>query len=67
MTESPEIRGGATEFEAAVVAVILDRIAREEKAAAERRTEQTPVLSAWVRAVRPDPPEHPLDMRRPVW
>ena len=67
MTESIEIRGRASEFEAAVIAVVLDRIAQDEKAAADRRSKSSPVLPAWVRVVRDDEPSHPLDTNGPTW
>lgn len=51
MSESPiEIRGGAGEFEAAVIGIVLDHLAREEAAARARATENFSGLSAWVRA-----------------
>lgn len=49
-----EIRGGADEFEAAVVAVVLDRIAREEEAARRGHAGRKPGLPAWVRAIMPE-------------
>lgn len=49
-----EIKGGATEFEAAVIAVVLDRIARDEAAARQGVGRRKPGLSAWVRAVMPE-------------
>lgn len=66
MNDGVEIRGGASEFEAAVIAVVLDRIAQDEKTAAERSSRNPPVLPAWVRAVRPADPAHPLDTTRPM-
>ncbi len=67
MTEGIEIRGGASEFEAAVIAVVLDRIAQDEKAATERNSKSSPVLPSWVRVVRDDKPSHPLDTNGPTW
>jgi hypothetical protein len=64
MTDKIEIKGGAGEFEAAVIAVVLDRIAREETAARQRRGGRKPGLSAWVRAVQHDDPGAP---RQEVW
>lgn len=66
MTDGIEIRGGASEFEAAVIAVVLDRIAQDEEAAAERRARSPHMLPAWVRAMRDDQPAHPLDTNGPV-
>lgn len=48
-----EIKGGATEVEAAVIAVVLDRIARDEAVARQGLGRRKPGLSAWVRAVMP--------------
>lgn len=58
MTSGIEIRGGAGEFEAAVIAVVLDRIAQEEAAARQGRGRPHPGLPAWVRVIRDwdDPP-----------
>ena len=67
MVERIEIKGGASEFEAAVVAVVLDRIAQEEKAAKEGRS-PTPgdrFLSPWVRAVHDYGPGLPREAVRP--
>lgn len=64
MTESMEIKGGAGEFEAAIIAVVLDRIAREESAAREVKSFRESRLSAWVRAIRPQDPKAP---RENVW
>lgn len=59
MVEGVHIKGGAGEFEAAVIAVVLDQIAREEKAASQGRKSVPDgrFLSAWVRAalVNEDP------------
>jgi len=59
-----EIKGGAGEFEAAVIAVVLDRIAREEEAARRGVGGRQPGLSAWVRALTH---EDPLRPREQVW
>jgi len=54
MTDQPfAIKGGADQFEAAVIAVVLDRIEAEERAAGQRIAERSGRLSAWVRAVDP--------------
>jgi hypothetical protein len=65
MVEGIEIRGGAGEFEAAVIAVVLDRIAEEERAAREGPRNESPALSAWVRAGQPEEPNVPLQIIRP--
>ncbi|MFO7298620.1 MAG: hypothetical protein DIU67_000320 [Actinomycetes bacterium] len=44
------IRGGATEFEAAVIAIVIDHLSREE-AAARQGGRPDPRLPAWVRAM----------------
>lgn len=64
MTRDIEIQGGAGEFEAAVIAVVLDRIAREEEAARRGVGRPQPGLSAWVRALLPEQPDRP---RETVW
>jgi hypothetical protein len=64
MTEGIEIRGGAGEFEAAVIAVVLDRIAEEERAARLGREDDSS-MSAWMLAERPEQPNLPLDIVRP--
>ncbi len=61
----PEIRGGADEFEAAVIAVVLDQISRDEKARSTRRPDRSSSLPAWVRITRPDESQHPFDTPRP--
>lgn len=63
MIERFDIKGGAGEFEAAVIAVVLDHIAFEEKARKAGRDANNNQLSAWVRAledprgVAPAPPK----------
>lgn len=61
MNDGVRIKGGATEFEAAVIAVVLDQIQRDEKAARARAADPKPTIPAWVRAVRPDESQLPLD------
>lgn len=53
MISDIEIKGGADEFEAAVIAVVIDRIAREEEAARRGVGTRKPGLPAWVRAIMP--------------
>lgn len=66
MAEISEIRGGAGEFEAAVIAVVLDQLARDEVAA--RQGAGSPRsgsgLPAWVRALTQ---ETPTTRSVPVW
>ncbi len=49
-----EIKGGAGEFEAAVIAVVLDRIATEAKARSSRDPHADSRVPSWVRAIDPD-------------
>lgn len=64
MSDRIEIRGGAGEFDAAVIAVVIDRITREEVAARQSRGARKPGLSAWVRALYQEQPGKP---REQVW
>jgi hypothetical protein len=59
-----EIKGGAGEFEATVIAVVIDRISREEEAARQGRGRGEPGMSAWVRAIAHEDPRLPRDQ---VW
>lgn len=61
MTENIRIKGGATEFEAAVIAVVLDQIELEAREAKRRAAEVKPTLSPWVSAVRSTDSEQPFD------
>lgn len=65
MNADLKIKGGAGEFEAAVVAVVLDRVAREETAARQSRGEPKTGLPAWVRAIQRGEPTTPRDVLRP--
>lgn len=65
MIEGIEIKGGAGEFEAAVVAVVIDRITRDETAASRFRGGRGPGLPAWVRAMSPEDPRSPREIVRP--
>lgn len=62
-----EIKGGASEFEAAVIAVVLDHLAVEEKARKSRLDGNGNQLSAWVKALKdqsgmaPGPPGKRID------
>lgn len=46
-----EIKGGAGEFEAAVIAVVLDHLAVEDKARKSGRASNDNQLPAWVKAL----------------
>jgi len=61
MDSGIEIKGGAGEFEATVIAVVIDRVAREEEAARQGRGKGDPGLSAWVRAIAHDDPRLPTE------
>ena len=61
MTDGIHIKGGAGEFEAAVIAVVLDQIAVEEKHIQESRPEPNIGVSRWMRAIHPEEPDSPLD------
>ena len=67
MVERIKIQGRPSEFEAAVIAVVLDRITGEERAAKQRRS-PTPgdrFLPPWVRAVHNYGPGLPRETPRP--
>ncbi|HEY4606851.1 MAG TPA: hypothetical protein VIH55_04305 [Acidimicrobiia bacterium] len=67
MFEGIEIKGGAGEFEVAVIAVVLDRIAEEERAAREGPRHDSS-LTAWQQAGRHEEPNFPREIilpRRP--
>jgi hypothetical protein len=66
MIEGVEIRGRAGEVEAAVIAVVLDRIAEEERLARKGPPPNSRVLSPWMLAGRPEEPNMPRDLLRPV-
>lgn len=59
------IKGGASEFEAAVIAVVLDHVAAEEKARAAGRDRNGNRVPAWVRALSPDTYPSRFDQPRP--
>ncbi len=65
MVEGLEIKGGADEFEAAVIAVVLDQIARDEKGVREGRPDPSPGLPAWVRVLSPEEPNMPREVVTP--
>ena len=66
MIEGVEIRGGAGKFEAAVIAVVLDRIAEEERAARHGPRRDSRTLPAWMLAGRPEEPNVPRELLRPI-
>ncbi|MET0566246.1 MAG: hypothetical protein ABW021_07380 [Acidimicrobiia bacterium] len=65
MIRDIEIRGGAGEFEAALIAVVLDRIDEEEQAASQAPKDGSRPLPVWMLAERPEEPNMPRDIPRP--
>jgi len=65
MVEGIRIKGGAGEFEAALIAVVLDHITREEDAMRRTPPGGTRALPAWIRADLNDEPEIPLELVDP--
>ena len=65
MIEGIEIKGGASEFEAAVIGVVLDRISEEERAARQGPARDSRTLSLWMLADRPEEPNLPGEILRP--
>lgn len=59
-----EIRGGAGEFEAAVIAVLIDHLEREAAAGRQRSGAADAGLGAWRLAVSQHRPE---DVRQRTW
>lgn len=66
MARGIEIKGSATEFEATVIAVVIDHIGREEEAARQGKGKAEPGLPAWVRAIAHEPPRLPRERVWPV-
>jgi hypothetical protein len=60
-----QIRGGASEFEAALIAVVLDRIAEEERVVRQAPRDGSRPLPAWMMAGLPEEPNMPRDIVRP--
>lgn len=65
MSTEVRIQGGAGEMEAAVIAVVLDQIDREEAAARHGKGQPDTTLPAWVRAIRPEESRLPWEIVRP--
>jgi hypothetical protein len=65
MIRDIEIRGGAGEFEAALIAVVLDRINEEEGAASQAPKDGSRPVPVWMLAERPEEPNMPRDILRP--
>lgn len=60
MNPGIEIQGGAGEFEAAVIAVVLDHIADEEQRAKQGRPRSESELSEWIKAIHDEDNALPL-------
>lgn len=60
-----DIKGGASEFEAAVIAVVLDHVAAEEKARAAGRNGNDNRVPGWIRALSPDIYPSRFEQKRP--
>lgn len=65
MVEGIRIKGGAGEFEAALIAVVLDHITREEQALRRLPPGGTHALPAWMRLALPEEPDTPLELVEP--
>jgi hypothetical protein len=65
MVEGLTIRGGAGPFEAAVIAVVLDRIAEEQRGVSQGSSRLGRGLSPWMTAVLDDEPDWPVDVVDP--
>jgi hypothetical protein len=61
-----QIRGGASQFEAALIAVVLDRIAEEERVARQAPKDGSRPLPAWMMAARPEEPNMPREIVKPT-
>lgn len=61
MLDVIEIKGGATEFEAAVIAVVLDQVVNDRAVIPSRENE----ISPWVRALDPLRSGPPIEAVRP--
>ncbi len=65
MIRDIEIRGGAGEFEAALIAVVLDRISEEERVGSQVPKDGSRPVPAWMLADRPEEPNMPREILRP--
>ena len=65
MVEGLTIRGGAGPFEAAVIAVVLDRIVEEERGVGQASSRSGRGLSPWMRAVLEEEPDWPTALNDP--
>jgi hypothetical protein len=60
-----DIKGGASEFEAAVIAVVLDHVTAEENARAAGRNSNDDRVPGWVRALSPEIYPSRFEQKRP--
>jgi hypothetical protein len=65
MVDGIRIKGGAGPFEAALIAVVLDHITREEDAIRRLPPGGARGMPAWVRAALPEEPDAPLELVEP--
>ena len=65
MIRDIEIHGGAGEFEAALIAVVLDRISEEERVGRQVPKDGSRPVPAWMLADRPEEPNMPREILRP--
>ena len=65
MIEGLKIKGGAGPFEAAVIAVVLDRVTQEENQVGQALSGANTSLPAWMRAVLEEEPEWPTGWTSP--
>jgi hypothetical protein len=65
MVEGIRIKGGAGAFEAALIAVVLDHITREEDTMRRTPPGGARGLPAWMRAELTDDPDMPLELVEP--
>jgi len=61
MLDVIEIKGGATEFEAAVIAVVLDQVVNDRAGRPSREND----ISPWVMAIDPHRSRLPMEAVRP--
>ena len=67
MVDRIDIKGGADEFEAAVIIAVIEEISRENRIAGEGRQSLPDMrfMSSWVRAISGHEPMQPREIVRP--
>ena len=67
MVDRIDIKGGADEFEAAVIMAVIEEISRERRVATEGRQSLPDLrfMSSWVRAISGHEPTQPREIVRP--